>query len=76
MIHLWNLVFWQTIQSVILRYGGHAIKGRVIYANRKTVPYDIAVIETEKTKQTTDILPSQISDKTPIIGKTIIIFND
>lgn len=75
MIHLRNLVFWQTIQSVILRYDGHAIKGRVIYVNRKAVPYDIAVIVAEQTKQTTDILPCQISDKTPTIGKTMIIFN-
>ncbi|KAL5242321.1 hypothetical protein ACI65C_009731 [Semiaphis heraclei] len=59
------------IQSVILRYGGHAIKGRVIYVNRKAVPYDIAVIITEQTKQTTDIIPCQISDKTPTIGQKI-----
>ncbi|XP_008185200.1 peroxisomal leader peptide-processing protease isoform X1 [Acyrthosiphon pisum] len=58
-----------TIQSVILRYDGHAIKGRVIYVNRKAVPYDIAVIVSEQTKQTTDILPCQISDKTPTIGQ-------
>lgn len=55
-----------TMQSVILRYGGRAIKGRVIYANHKAVPYDIAVIVTE---QTTDILPCQILDKTPTIGQ-------
>ncbi|KAL4084444.1 hypothetical protein QTP88_028262 [Uroleucon formosanum] len=55
------------IQSVIIRYDGLAIKGRVIYVNRKAVPYDIAVIVTENTKQTTDILPCQISDETPTI---------
>lgn len=62
-----------TVQSVILRYGGRAIKGRVIYATRKTVPYDIAIILTERI---IDILPCQISNKTPTIGKTNIIFND
>jgi len=76
LINFRNLVFWQRIQSVILRYGGRAIKGKVIYVNRKAVPYDIAVIVTEQTKQTTDILPCQISDKTPTIGKIIIILND
>ncbi|KAF0766541.1 peroxisomal leader peptide-processing protease-like [Aphis craccivora] len=55
-----------TVQSVILRYGGHAIKGRVIYATRKTVPYDIAIILTERI---IDILPCQISNNTPTIGQ-------
>ncbi|KAE9542995.1 hypothetical protein AGLY_002906 [Aphis glycines] len=55
-----------TVQSVILRYDGRAIKGRVIYANRKTVPYDIAIIVTERI---IDILPCQISNKTPTIGQ-------
>uniref|UniRef100_A0A2S2NPN0 Peroxisomal leader peptide-processing protease n=1 Tax=Schizaphis graminum TaxID=13262 RepID=A0A2S2NPN0_SCHGA len=55
-----------TVQSVILRYGGHAIKGRVIYANRKAVPYDIAVIVSERI---TGILACHISDKTPVIGQ-------
>lgn len=54
------------MQSVILRYGGYAIKGRVIFVNRKSVPYDIAIIETE---QITNILPCQISDNNPNIGK-------
>ncbi|XP_025198766.1 peroxisomal leader peptide-processing protease-like isoform X1 [Melanaphis sacchari] len=55
-----------TVQSIILRYDGRAIKGKVIYANRKVVPCDIAVILSERI---TDILPCQISDKTPTIGQ-------
>ncbi|XP_060869680.1 peroxisomal leader peptide-processing protease isoform X2 [Metopolophium dirhodum] len=63
-----------TLQSVILRYDGCAVKGRVIYVTHKeAVPYDIAVIVTEQTKQTTDILPCQISDKTPTIGQKLFL---
>lgn len=57
---------------MILRYDGHVIKGRVIYSTSKGVPYDIAVIESEKTAY---ILPCEISDRVPSIGETKILDN-
>lgn len=55
---------------MIIRHDGRVIKGIVIYTTIKNVPYDIAVIAV--TGQTIDIIPCQISDRIPSVGKVEI----
>lgn len=60
------LFFWQKTQMVVLRHDGRVIRGTVLYATPKGVPYDIAVIVS---RLIADILPCQISDITHLPGK-------
>lgn len=56
----------QKTQSVILRYNGRVFNGKVIFAVRQGVPYDIAVIVCERIPY---IKQCQVSDIIPTVGK-------
>lgn len=52
-----------------LRHEGRVLRGKVIYATRKNVPHDIAVIVC---RQAADIEPCRLMcDRAPIIGEVI-----
>ncbi|XP_050442300.1 peroxisomal leader peptide-processing protease-like isoform X2 [Adelges cooleyi] len=53
---------------VILRHNDNVIKGKVIFAVRKGVPFDIAIILSEKT---INIVACQISDENPVINQEV-----
>lgn len=63
------VVFRQKTQSVVLRRDGRVIRGSVIYATPKGVPFDIAVIVSRPTANSENITPCQISGTTHAPGK-------
>lgn len=63
---------WQETRStVMVRHNGRVIRGIILAATRKGVPYDIAVIVCEPS--TNSIAPCLISDRVATVGELINI---